>query len=199
MIAVITGDIVHSQKGEIQSWIKPLKQTLNQYGHEPKSWELYRGDSFQLSLDIDQALLAAIHLKAAIKQSKIYDVRMGIGLGAVKYLSPQITESNGTAYVNSGACFDALKKETLAIQSPRPELDEVLNIMIRLALLTIDGWSQVVSKVVKTAIEHPGKNQKELAQLLDKSQSNISEALQRGGYDEVMRMNAFYKKSIAQL
>ena len=152
-----------------------------------------------MSLDIDQALLAAIHLKAAIKQSKIYDVRMGIGLGAVKYLSPQITESNGTAYVNSGACFDALKKETLAIQSPRPELDEVLNIMIRLALLTIDGWSQVVSKVVKTAIEHPGKNQKELAQLLDKSQSNISEALQRGGYDEVMRMNAFYKKSIAQL
>lgn len=199
MIAVITGDIVHSQKGDIKAWINPLKNTLNHYGKEPKTWELYRGDSFQLSLDIDQALLAAFHIKAAIKQTKTYDVRMAIGLGEVKYTSPQITESNGTAYVNSGQCFDALKKETLAIQSPRPELDEVLNIMIRLALLTMDNWSPVVSTVIKTAIEHPKKNQKDLAQLLNKSQSNISEALRRGGYDEVMNMNEFYDKSISQL
>ncbi len=199
MIAVITGDIIHSQEGEIQDWINPLKETLNHYGQEPKNWEIYRGDSFQLFLDIEKALLAAFHIKAAIKKTKTYDVRMAIGLGEIKYNSPQITESNGTAYVNSGECFDALKKETLAIQSPRPELDEALNIMIRLALLTIDNWSPVVSIVIKTAIEHPKKNQKDLALLLNKSQGNISEALKRGGYDEVMSMNDFYEKSISQL
>jgi diadenosine tetraphosphate (Ap4A) HIT family hydrolase len=63
----------------------------------------------------------------------------------------------------------------------------------------MDNWSPVVSTVIKTAIEHPKKNQKDLAQLLNKSQSNISEALRRGGYDEVMNMNEFYDKSISQL
>tara|TARA_B110000305_G_C19373082_1_gene605540 strand:- start:790 stop:930 length:141 start_codon:yes stop_codon:yes gene_type:complete len=46
MIAVITGDIINSRKGEVERWIGPLKETLNRYGVEPKNWEIYRGDSF---------------------------------------------------------------------------------------------------------------------------------------------------------
>lgn len=198
MIAVITGDIINSRKGETESWITYLKDTLNQYGREPKNWEIYRGDSFQLSLGLEKALLAALHIKSAIKQTKAYDVRMAIGIGEEKYNSSKITESNGTAYVNSGKCFEELKKYSLAIRSHNKKLDESLNIMIKLSLLTIDNWSSVVSKVIKAAIENPEKNQKDLAKLLNKSQSNISEAFKRGGYEEIMNMNEFYIRNISQ-
>ncbi|OIQ30343.1 MAG: transcriptional regulator [Bacteroidetes bacterium MedPE-SWsnd-G2] len=197
MIAVITGDIINSRTGAVEDWMPLLKNTLNQYGSTPKQWEIYRGDSFQLALDPKTALLAAIHIKSAIKQTKTYNVRLAIGIGEENYSSSKITEANGTAYVNSGECFENLKKSSLAIQSNQKEIDSTLNIMIKLSLLTIDTWSSVVSKVIKAAIEHPEKNQKELAKLLNKSQSNISEALKRGGYEEISNMNQFYAKTIS--
>lgn len=199
MIAVITGDIINSRKGEVESWINLLKDTLNKYGSEPKDWEIYRGDSFQLSLNPEKALLAAIHIKSTIKQTKTYDVRIAIGIGEEKYSSRKITESNGTAYVYSGECFEALKKYSLAIKSGNKKVDDSLNTMFKLSLLTIDNWSSVVSKVIKVAIENPEKNQKNLAKLLNRSQSNISEAFKRGGYEEIINMNEFYIKNISQL
>lgn len=198
MIAVITGDIVNSKKADSQTWLNLLKNTLNQYGSEPQNWEIYRGDSFQLSIAPEKALIAAFHIKSIIKQTKIQDVRLAIGVGSEKYKSKKITESNGSAYVNSGECFESLKKERLAIKTDDKDLNEALNIMLSLSLLTADHWTVVVSEVIKTAIEYPDKNQKELAKLLGKSQSNISETLKRGGFDEIMAMNEFYVKNISR-
>lgn len=198
MIAIITGDIINSRKGKVESWIDSLKEVLNQYGSEPKNWEIYRGDSFQLSLDPEKAILAAIHIKSTIRQTKTHDVRIAIGLGDEKYSASKITEANGSAYVNSGECFENMKKQTLAIKTTNKKLDQSLNIMLSLSLLTANNWSSTVSKVIKTAIENPEKNQKSLAKILDKSQSSISEALKRGGFEEVMSMNEFYKKNISQ-
>lgn len=198
MIAVITGDIVNSKKDDSQNWLNLLKNTLNQYGSEPQTWEIYRGDSFQLSINPEKALIAALHIKSMIKQTKIQDVRLAIGVGSEKHKSQKITESNGSAYVNSGECFESLKKQTLAIKTDDKDLNEALNIMLDLSLLTADHWSVVVSEVIKTAIENPDKNQRELAELLAKSQSNISEALKRGGFDEIMAMNQFYIKNISR-
>jgi diadenosine tetraphosphate (Ap4A) HIT family hydrolase len=71
--------------------------------------------------------------------------------------------------------------------------------MFSLSLLTINNWSSIVSEVIKTVIENPEKNQSDLAKILNKSQSSISEALKRGGFEEVMNMNEFYKNHISQL
>lgn len=199
MKAVITGDIINSRQGNIETWINSLKEVLNQYGKEPENWEIYRGDSFQLSLDPDVALSACLHIKSTIKQLKSYDVRMAIGIGAEKYNAGKVSESNGTAYENSGLCFENLKKQTLAIKSNNEALDEALNIMFSLSQLTINSWSSTVATVIKTALEHPDKNQKGLADILHKSQSSISEALKRGGYEELMKINDFYLKISSQL
>jgi hypothetical protein len=199
MIAVITGDIISSRSGEVSQWLSSLKDVLQQYGSSPLQWEIYRGDSFQLALLPEEALLAAIHIKAAIKQTNLQDVRMAIGLGEVSHKAEKITESNGTAYVRSGECFESLKKQTIALKSGNAEHDKTLNLMLSLALLTANSWSKTVSEVITTAIEHPDKNQKEIAEVLHKSQSSISEALSRGGYDEIMNLNRYYKKQIAKL
>ncbi len=71
--------------------------------------------------------------------------------------------------------------------------------MLSLSLLTTNNWSSTVSEVIKTAIEHPDKSQKEIAKLLKKSQSSISEALKRGGFEEIMKMNEYYQNNILQL
>jgi hypothetical protein len=196
MIAVITGDIINSREGKVEAWLSPLKSILNRYGKEPKDWEIYRGDSFQLSVAPEKALLAFLHLKSTIKQSKLYDVRAAIGLGEEQFNSKKITESNGSAYIYSGECFEGLKKQTLAIKSNNIKLDQSLNSMFSLSQLTTNNWSNTVAEVIQFAIENPNKNQKDIAQILNKSQSSISEALKRGGFDEIMKMNEFYVNNI---
>jgi len=53
MIAILTGDIINSREGETLNWLNILKEVLKQYGSTPKDWEIYRGDSFQLSIESD--------------------------------------------------------------------------------------------------------------------------------------------------
>jgi len=199
MIAVITGDIINSRKGETTEWLPLLKEILSAYGAFQKNWEIFRGDSFQLSLSPDKALLAAIHIKAGMKFQKELDARLAIGIGEEDHNTGMVTEANGTAYIRSGECFEALKKQNLAIRTGEPVMDELLNLLFSLALLTMDNWSPLVADVIRLALENPDKNQKELAELLKRSPSSVNEALKRGGYDEVMEMNEFYKKQVVSL
>jgi hypothetical protein len=196
MTAVLTGDIINSR--EDQGWLKKLKSVLNHYGQSPQKWEIYRGDSFQLSVTPEQALIAAFHIKAAIKQTKEQDVRIAIGLGQETHNAEKITESNGSAYVRSGECFESMKKQTIALKSNDQELNLVINLMLSLALLTAKNWSSTVAKAITTVIVHPGKNQKEMAKLLGKSQSSVSETLKRGGFEEIMNLNNYYQSQISK-
>ena len=68
MIAVLTGDIVNSKSENAEVWLEALKSTLELYGKTPKDWEVFRGDSFQLVVSNEKAILASIHIKCAIKQ-----------------------------------------------------------------------------------------------------------------------------------
>ncbi|PIB34857.1 transcriptional regulator [Reichenbachiella sp. 5M10] len=199
MIAILTGDIINSQAGQPSDWLLKLKKVLNHYGTSPKQWEIYRGDSFQLSVAPKVALLAALHIKAAIKQTKNQDVRIALGIGQETHHAQNITESNGSAYVHSGEAFENMKKQTLVIQSEDPHWNDTLNLMLTLALLTANQWSSTVAKIITTVIEHPTKNQKDIAKLLNKSQSTISEALKRGGYEEVMNLNRYYTQQLDTL
>ncbi|CAN1575092.1 SatD family [Spirosomataceae bacterium] len=200
MEAIITGDLMNSRLVDPNEWMPALKKVLKQYGKEPKNWEIFRGDSFQLNTKPEDALMAAIFIKAEIKQWKDLDVRIGIGIGEITYQAAKITESNGTAFLNSGACFEELKKQTLAIKSPNKDLDETLNLMIELASLTIDRWTETAAKLIKIKIENPTSNQKDLANMLNKTaQGTISEGLKRGGYDEIQKLLDYYRLKINEL
>ncbi|WP_296618260.1 SatD family protein [Marivirga sp.] len=199
MIAVITGDIINSTEKASSNWLKELKSVLNQYGSSPEKWEIYRGDSFQLKLPVEKAILASFHIKAAIKQIKNKDVRMGIGVGKEDYISEKISESNGTAYQNSGLCFESLKKSNLAIKSNDVDWDESINIMLELVLFIADKWTTSQAEVIKASIENPHKNQIQIAEQLKKTQSTISASLDRSGYDSLQKILEYYKKQIQLL
>ena len=199
MVAIITGDIINSTETTPNVWLTALKSILNRFGKEPKHWEIYRGDSFQLEIEPKAALKAAILIKASIKQFKPLDVRLAIGIGDKTYTSEKITESNGSAFINSGQCFEQLKKTTLAIQSPFTDFDYRINLMLELGLLVMDHWKPKTSTILKYTLENPEDNQKAIAKQLHKAQSNISEGLKRGGYDEISKLLTYYESQIQTL
>ncbi len=199
MTSIITGDIINSKKSSPKRWLEALKTILNSYGKSPLAWEIYRGDSFQLEVRPEQALEACLLIKATVKQFEKIDVRLAIGLGDKTYRSERITESNGSAFVNSGECFESLKKTTLALKSPFEAFDESMNIMLDLALLTINNWTTITATLIKTALEKPELNQLQLADFFGKTQGNISQGLKRAGFDEISKLLQHYKTQIQTL
>lgn len=172
---------------------------MNYFGSSPLIWEIYRGDSFQVEVKPKDALKASILIKAAIKQFEIIDVRLAIGIGDKTYQSEKITESNGSAFVNSGECFEALKKTTLAIKTPFKTFDKPINIMLELALLTMNNWTPTTAILVKTTLENPELNQMQLAKHFGKTQGNISQGLKRAGFDEISSLLEYYNTEIQKL
>lgn len=200
MKAVITGDIINSRKVNSSIWIKTLKEVLRDYGNEPQNWEIYRGDSFQLITNATEALEIALIIKLSIRKYKQLDVRMSIGLGKIEYQAKKITESNGMAFINSGEQFQELKKNTLAIKSPSKEFNNIFNVIFQLMMLFANNWTPSTSEIIKLALENPSLNQNQLAEILNKkSQSTISSALKRGGYDEILNVIGLYKSELNKI
>ena len=196
MFAVLTGDIINSRTTEITDWLPVLKEELNKVGTSPQDWEIYRGDSFQLKTTPQKALEIALLLKSSIKQNINLDVRIGIGIGKISYLSDKITESNGEAFINSGSCFENLKTHRLHIKSPSEHFDSFFNILLETLNLTINDWSPNVALYVKASLDNPKKTQKELAVLLHKKQGNISVGLKKAGFDEIKKILNYYANQI---
>lgn len=195
MTSILTGDIVNSRSVQNHElWMEPLKEVFRRHGQEPGTWEIFRGDHFQLEVsDVRESLLQAILIKATVKCVPDLDVRIAVGIGEVSYRADKISESNGEAFIRSGELFEEMKKTTLAIRSPWPEFDGQMNLHLELALLTMDNWTPSSAEVVKLGIQHPHATQKELASMLGISQGRVSERQQRAGSDAVHNMELRYR------
>jgi predicted XRE-type DNA-binding protein len=198
MTSIITGDIIASRRTDnITDWLKPLKAALKAFGKEPRHWEIYRGDSFQLEVPgLQDTLYTAIKLRADLQSSAGVHLRMGIGIGEKTYSATKITESNGDAFVRSGDSFDQLQKQTIMFKTPWPELDEEINLYLALALLTIDHWSKQSAEAFQLQLASENITQKEIARKLNITQGRVSERLKRAGSDELLRMLDRYQTLI---
>ncbi|MGM9475863.1 SatD family protein [Pedobacter sp. GSP4] len=199
MICIITGDIVGSRKIK-DSWLLSLKNALKTVSGQSNKWEIYRGDSFQVEVEPENAIRAAAYLKACIRINKPADVRMGIGIGDIKTKRKKLSESSGDAFINSGAAFDGLKqaKLNLAIKTGSADFDEEINVLIKLALITMDSWGVVAAEMVKYTLENENVLQSELAAISGRTQSSVSEALKRAHFTEIMEMDKLYRKKLNQ-
>jgi hypothetical protein len=202
MTSIITGDIIHSKKASPQIWLEKLKSELNNAGSNPKTWEIYRGDSFQVEIeDPSITLLATIKIKAAIKSIKQIDVRMGIGIGEKTYEASNITESNGTAFVYSGEIFEKLVKEkqNLTIATSSEEFNKEMNLLLRFALIAMDNWTKNSAEMVYLALTNPGYSQKELGEMLGIKQNTVSNRLKRAYFEELSELLTRYQIKIKEI
>ncbi len=196
MLVVITGDIIHSQSTNAKEWMGLLKEQLNKSGSNPETWEIFRGDSFQMEVaNAAEALEKAIMIKATIKCIKNIDVRMALGIGDKNFDSQKITEANGSAFIYSGEQFEKLirEKQNLAIASGSEILDRDINFALRLALIFMDNWSVSSAEMVKLALERPELSQEELGTVLGIKQNSVSNRLKRAHFDEVIDLIRFYQ------
>jgi hypothetical protein len=201
MTSVITGDIIDSRKNESQHWVEDLKKILSPIGKTPAQWEVYRGDEFQIEIENpEDAFLTAVLIKAHLRSIKS-DTRMSIGFGNKTHSAAKISESNGTAFINSGELFETLKKQkvTLAMRTGDTAFDEKLNLMIQLALTFMDSWLVQSAEFVAKAIENPTLSQEELGQILGINQAAVSRRQKRAQFDLVMNLDRYFKTQIKQL
>lgn len=201
MTSIITGDIVNSRRLKTKAWIDDLKAFLSEKGKNPRDWEIYRGDQFQLEVpDPADALLTAFEIKAFLKTIKV-GVRMSIGIGEKTHNAAKISESNGSAFIRSGEMFEMLKKlkTNLAIETGNAELDDELNLMLRLASTLMDNWLAQPAQFIVTAIGNPQLSQEEIGQKLGINQAAVSRRRKRARFDLIIELDAFYRKKIKLL
>lgn len=202
MIGVITGDIVNSRSAENNDWLGVLKRELGKFGTSPADWEIYRGDAFQLLVkDPPDALEIAIRIRSAVKSIKNIDVRMAIGIGEIKYGAERVLESNGSAFVYSGAMLEALEqsKQNMAIKTDRETFDSEMNLYLKLAAIAMDNWTQNSAEAMNLALEFPEKSQEELGAILGIKQNAVSGRLSRAYFDEILQLIEMYRTKLKQL
>jgi len=200
MTSIITGDIINSRNISSEKWLDVVKSVFTQYGETPKSWEIFRGDSFQLETKASEALKACLLIKSNIKCITDIDVRLAIGLGNKSYHSDKITEANGEAFINSGFAFDnLLKKQNLAIKSPWQNLDDEFNIAFALSLYIMDNWTTTSAEFVKVSLEKPNLTQREIGEILNVSQAGISKTNKRAGLHEILRLEKRFYQTTHQI
>jgi hypothetical protein len=173
---------------------------FNTIGESPKTWEIYRGDSFQIEIsNVENALLFGIKLKAILKKIKNLDVRIAIGIGSKNNDYKNITEGSGAVFLFSGLAFDTLlKKQNLAIVSQDKDFDNLFNMSLALALLTMDNWTVNSADFVAKYLENPNTTQKVIAKELNISESSASERRKRAGLDEILQLEKLYRNLITQ-
>jgi transcriptional regulator with XRE-family HTH domain len=193
--AVLTADLIDSTKNASKPWLEVLKRTLQSLGRTPLEWDIFRGDSFQLICDVQDALQYSLYLKSSMRQLEGIDVRIAIGIGAVDLPIENITEANGDAFLLSGRCFDNLR-QNLAINTGNSKADEQLNLLLELALLQMDNWTDIEAQTLAPAFFDLQLTQLSLADKLSKSQSTISATLKRSGFDAVRKLEAYYRQNI---
>lgn len=201
MIAVLTGDIINSAGHKTSEWMPLLKNFLQKLGDSPGIWEIYRGDEFQIRVAPEKAMEVAIQIKALIKTIKYLDVRIGIGVGDEDFRGIGVSESNGSAYQRSGRTLNLIKEKkiNLAIATGDPQLNDTLNLILKLGLDFMDAWSVVSAEIIVMALENPGASQKEVAQQLQIQQSAVSQRQKRARLDLVKDVLNYYYKTLKTL
>ncbi|MGB5169843.1 MAG: hypothetical protein WBN11_09380 [Eudoraea sp.] len=196
MIAVVTGDIVNSERIGPEKWMPSLEKYFLQLGKSPMVWEIYRGDEFQLITTPEKALEVALTIKALVKKIPELDVRIAIGLGEQEFKGKGVSDSNGSAYRRSGRTLMGLKENgvNLGIGIGNNQ-ENTFNLLFKLALDFMDSWSVVSAEIVFITLQNPDTKQREIARKLNIQQSAVSQRKKRARLHLVQELLDYYKET----
>lgn len=198
--AVLTGDLMHSQKvSDTQAFLDGLKDVLSalkkRYG---LSTETYRGDGFQVVLQhapqvFECALAIRAGLIAASPEGERWDARIAIGIGP-----SAAGRDYGKAFVLSGQGLDGMKKLSLAVFSQDASFMRCTELVTEFVAAIVDKWTVVEAQAYYAHLQGVG-DQQSIAENLGKSRVAINKALQRGQARLLDRYLASTKKWVMEL
>lgn len=200
--AVLTGDIVNSTKltkaGE-KTLLKMLTDLL-----QPYKFEFYRGDSFQVfSKKAHEALRIALLCRSAAislqNGKQMPDIRIAIGIGEVNTPIRTLGSAKGEAFVLSGRSLDEIQKtETrLAIVC----ISELGHLGCQIISEYVNSIYRDMTPKQAEVVLHllKGENQQNIAELLNKSKSTISQLVSSARWGEIEKILDIYNKIIDRL
>ena len=195
MIAIITGDIINSQKSDSELWLPKLKGLLQSWSTTPENWEIYRGDEFQLKCSVDEVFHKALLIKSLLRSFENLDVRVAIGIGNEVFFFFLITESNGSAYLNSGRLLTDIKSQgkTFAIQTENEKVNRDLNILFKWAAIDFDNWTVATAEIIHQLLRNSELTQDELAKELNITQSSVSQRLKRANFELLQETDLYFR------
>lgn len=195
MDVVLAGDIIGSKKNQPDDYLKIIEPILKKYSKK-NMFQIYRGDSFQAWIkEPEMALHCVIELKAALKRSSTLDVRIAIGLGDIELIENNIAKSTGSALTNSGELLDTLKaKEQEIMVCSDSTIDHYMNIILKLALLYMNSWTENGAATVYEMFKHPHITQEELGKKLGVQQATASRRLDRANWQETQELLNIFKR-----
>ena len=126
---------------------------------------------------------------------------MAIDIGEESFSSEKITESNGTAYVNSGRLLNDIKNDghTVAIKTSSDPVDRDLNILLKWSSKDFDNWTMATAEIIHEMIMNQDITQEDLAKRFAISQSSVSQRLKRANYELIVETNQYFRKKISEL
>lgn len=196
MVAIITGDIINSRQVDPNEWQPRLKSFLEDRIRDASKWEIYRGDSFQIEVEVEDALSVICLIKALIRQVDELNVRMSIGIGDKNYQGAKVTESYGQAFINSGEAFEQLKNRTLSLKTSNSEFDAYFNPILNLISFVTDQWKPKTAKAFFYALYDIDSRQQDIALKMNIDRTTINRALKRAAFEEINEIIQLYSKKV---
>lgn len=174
-IAVLTGDIVNStslgreDRDAVFAALSAGAKSVESLQNFPPQFERFSGDSWQMLVQPKFALRACLLLRAYIRQeSKAYETRISVGVGAIEPLSPQgLGASDGPAFQASGRALTALKRDRYLC------INTDLNPVFILADEISKRWTQAQARVVAISLLLPRPTQARVSSRIGISQQSV--------------------------
>jgi hypothetical protein len=116
----------------------------------------------------------------------ITDARISIGIGDVSYKAKKLSESDGTAFHNSGRGFDLLTKDkNLSITTEAAATQKSLELICDYVDHIIKGWSYNQAEVVLALLQADNKEIKQsvLAKKFGITQPSLSQRINSANWD----------------
>ncbi|BFT30118.1 hypothetical protein D210916BOD24_12940 [Alteromonas sp. D210916BOD_24] len=200
--AVMTGDIAQSQSlsntafsAVVATLKKQLQNNANLYNG---SYDIYRGDAFQLvTSQPNNAMNIAVGLRLALKaHSPSTDVRISVALGEAVFRTEEVRTGSGTAFVMSGRGLDSIKPQHIAFQSDNLILNQQTQLLTRFLDVHLTGLTQIQSETLLAYLLSEDKSHDSVADRLGKSRSNVSRILNASQYKLVVEYLSYMEEAI---
>lgn len=200
MIAVISGDLIKSQKipkQEYDDMLYHLDQSLRFIADKfAGQFNIYRGDAMQIQLpDPHTVCCAAILLSLQLKSAN-YSLRQSMAIGQLDNPRADIKTATGSAYTLSGQGLDTLSHQQLLLQIEQCPLDPSFALNIDLIDVLLDRMSQKQANALFYYLTTDNNSHAELAKELKTSRENVTKLLNLANYQLIERFLNYSQTAI---
>jgi len=189
-LAVITGDLVGSTAALHSSgYHEKLNALLKEAGvRYDTAFQTYRGDGFQIVVAPEDALDAALLLRAGLiaaspDKKERWDARVAVAYGSESWSKE---EFSGPSFVLSGRTLDAMQAETLRMVAPSPALNTALDLVAAFLDNIVSHWTVAEAASIFEYLKDR-ENHQVIADRLGKQRPTVTLALKRACYNLIDR------------